>query len=474
MHLQVDPTTKQLLSISNEIKPLTADGKPLYPAVPAVQAIVDRAKADADAKGALKVGAITGSFYRARQSDNTTENRGGESTLGNFVADVQQATTGADVGLARSSGLRANLTFPSSGPSDPAGTVTYREAAKVLPSTSTLMTLTLTGAQLRSVLEEQWQPTWSTAPFLKLGVSKGLTYTYDPSAGKGARITSLTLNGTPVDPAASYTVATNTFLAEGGDNFATFRQGTNRHDTGAMALEAMVDWFDAHTTAAPDPAQRAVGATLSRPDADGYSAGDTVTVSLSSLAFSAGGPAPGAVTLSLGGTPLATGTVDPAVVDSTDESGRAALTFTVPSGVRGAQLLTVAVPATGTTAQVPITIAGAAVFTGTLALGSPSTVAGGRLAIAGSGFTPNAALTVSLRPTEGAPAVEAPLVAGSTGAFGASLVVPKGIAPGAYTVVVTQADGQEATAKVIVVRSAEEEAVIRKIADLLWDLVAGW
>lgn len=220
------------------------------------------------------------------------------------------------------------------------------------------------------MLEEQWQPAGSARPFLKLGVSKGLVYTYDPAAAQGSRITSITLDGAPLDPAKNYTVAANSFLAAGGDNFFTFKEGTGKRDTGKVDLQSMVDWFDANKTASPDYAQRAVGVAVSPADADGYSAGDQVTVSLSSLAFSAGEPAPGEVSLSLGDTQLAAGAVDPAVVDTTDEGGRASLTFTVPSGVFGEQVLTVNVAGTGTTVQVPFTIAGEAEFAGTIALGS--------------------------------------------------------------------------------------------------------
>ena len=149
MDLKVDPASKKLLSITNEIKPLTVGGKPAFPADPAVQAIVDAAKTKADELGAVKLGDITADFNRARQSDGKTENRGGESTLGNFVADVQKWSTGADVALMNPGGLRANLTYASTGASDPDGNVTYREAATVQPFANTLVTLTLTGAQLK-------------------------------------------------------------------------------------------------------------------------------------------------------------------------------------------------------------------------------------------------------------------------------------------------------------------------------------
>ena len=473
MNIQVDPKTKELLSITNEIKPLTSAGKPLYPAVPEVQAIVDKAKAEADVLGAVKVGDITADFNRARQT-NGSENRGGESTIGNFVADVQKWSTGADIALMNPGGIRANLTYASSNPEDPDGNVTYREAATVQPFANTLVTLTLTGTQLKGVLEEQWQPAGSARPFLKLGVSEGLVYTYDPTAAAGSRITSITLNGTAIDPNGEYTVAANSFLAAGGDNFATFKEGAGKRDTGKIDLQSMVDWFDANKTASPDLAQRAVGVTVSPADADGYRAGDQVTVSLSSLAFSGGEAAPGAVTLSLGDTQLAAGTVDPTIVDTTDEGGRATLTFTVPSGVFGEQQLTVEVPATGTTVQVPFTIAGEEEFAGTIALGSSKVAAGKKLDVTGEGYQPGETVTVELRPKKGQGVQVGTVQVREDGTFSTSVTVPKNAQPGKYTVAVAQADGDEATATVTVNRAGGIGGIIKDIVDWLWDLLTGW
>ena len=470
MNLQVDPKTKDLISITNEIKPLTAAGKPLYPAVPEVQAIVDQAKAEADVLGAIKVGDITADFNRARQS-NGSENRGGESTIGNFVADVQKWSTGADIAFMNPGGIRANLTYASSGATDPDGNVTYREAATVQPFANTLVTMTLTGAQLKSVLEEQWQPAGSARPFLKLGVSEGLVYTYDPTAAQGSRITSITVNGAPLDATGTYTVAANSFLAGGGDNFATFKGIEGKRDTGKIDLQSMVDWFDANKTASPDYAQRAVGVAVSPADADGYSAGDQVTVALSSLAFSAGEPAPGAVSLSLGDTVLAQGAVDPAVVDTTDEGGRASLTFTVPSGVFGEQVLTVAVAGTGTTVQVPFTIAGEAEFAGTIDLGSSKVAAGKKLQVTGEGYVPGETVTIELRPKKGSAAQVGTVQVKADGTFSTQVTVPKNAQPGKYTVAAVQADGDAATATVTVNRAG---GIIGTIIDWLWDLISGW
>ncbi|WP_259363539.1 bifunctional metallophosphatase/5'-nucleotidase [Microbacterium esteraromaticum] len=351
LQFQVKKNKVELLSITNEIRPLAGN----YPADAEVQAIVDKATAEADVLGAVKVGSISGDFNRARLSTGR-ENRGGESTIGNFVADVQKWATDADLALMNPGGIRADLTYASSGASDPDGNVTYREAATVQPFANTLVTLQLTGAQLKAVLEEQWQPAGASRPFLKLGVSKGLSYTYDPAAPQGQRITSITLNGTAVDPAASYKVAANSFLAAGGDNFGTLAQGTNKADTGKIDLQSMVDWFAANaaddaTAAAPDLVQRAVGATVT-PAAGSYQAGQQVTVALSSLAFSAGEQKPTEVSFAIGEVQLGTAAVDGAIVDTTDEGGRASFTFTVPAGVAG-QTLT-ATPNVGAAVTLPL------------------------------------------------------------------------------------------------------------------------
>lgn len=476
MNLQVDPESKELLSITNEIKPLTDDeGTALYPAVQSVQDIVDAAVAEADVLGAEPVGSTTGDFNRARQS-NGSENRGGESTVGNFVADVHKWATDADIALMNPGGIRADLAYASSGASDPDGNVTFREAATVQPFANTLVTLDLTGAQLKGVLEEQWQPEGSSRPFLKLGVSEGLQYTYDPSAAAGERITAITLDGEPIDPDASYVVAANSFLAAGGDNFFTLAEGTNKADTGKIDLTSMVDWFDANGTATPDLAQRAVGATLSAPDADGYSAGDEVTIDLSSLAFSAGEAAPGEVTVSIGDSVLASGAVDPTVVDTTDEAGRASLAFTVPEGLEGEQLLTVAVADAGTSVQVPITIAGSDTgeFAGTIEVGSSKVTAGKKLTVNGADFESGETVSIALESKDGSAIALGEAVVDEGGSFSAAVTVPKKTTAGDYTVVVSQADGDQATTSVIVKKSGGIGGVIGDILDWLWDLINGW
>ncbi|WP_403022481.1 ExeM/NucH family extracellular endonuclease [Salinibacterium sp. GXW1014] len=350
--LTVDPETGEIVEFSAEVLPLTG-----FEPDPEVAAIVAEAEAIADELGSVSVGQIEESLTRAVQSTGS-ENRGGESTLGNFVADVQlwaASELGAEIAFMNPGGLRADLVYESSGEGDPDGNVTYAEAAAVQPFANTLTTLTLTGEQIEAVLEEQWQPEGAARPFLKLGVSAGLAYTYDPTAAQGERITSITLNGEPLDPAASYRVVANSFLAAGGDNFATLAEGASPADSGRIDLQAMVDYFEQNEVIGVDYEQRAIGVTFSAPGP--YAAGDQVTLDLSSLIFSQGGPADATVEVSLDGEVLATAPIDPTIVDTTDEQGRASVTVTIPAGLSGAQSLVVSVPQTGTSIAVPIELA---------------------------------------------------------------------------------------------------------------------
>jgi 5'-nucleotidase len=357
LDITVDPTTRKILASDGEVLPLFG----AFPPNAAVGQIVADAVAVANVKGAVKVGEITADVNRAVQT-NGSENRGGESTLGNFVADVQLAATkdaGAQLALMNPGGLRTDLKFASSGAGDPDGNVTYKEAASVQPFANTLVTMTLTGAQLKSVLEEQWQPAAASRPFLKLGVSKSLKYTYDPGAAAGDHIDAIYVDGSLVAPADSFKVVVNSFLASGGDNFATLASGSAPADSGKIDLQSMVDYFTANPVVSPDYAQRAVGVNLSAPDADGYSAGDQLTLGLSSLLFSNGEPNTGTVVVKAGDTELGSAPIDPAIVDTTDEVGRASVPVTIPPGTpAGTLVLTVSVASTGTSIDVPIEVTG--------------------------------------------------------------------------------------------------------------------
>jgi 5'-nucleotidase len=194
----------------------------------------------------------------AGQSGNITRtaNAAGESALGDVIADAQQfdaatAGTGSQLAFMNSGGIRADMLYPSSAAGEGDGVITYGEAFTVQPFGNSLVTMTLTGAQIKEVLERQF-----TGGIGILQVSAGFAYTYSASAPAGSKVSGITLNGTPVDPLASYRVTVNSFLADGGDNYGTFTQGTNRIP-GNVDTDAFENYLKANPGGvAPGPQNR--------------------------------------------------------------------------------------------------------------------------------------------------------------------------------------------------------------------------
>ncbi|WP_324649360.1 bifunctional metallophosphatase/5'-nucleotidase [Georgenia sp. H159] len=304
--------------------------------VETVAAIVAAAEENAEELGAQPVGVITADLNRARQSDGS-ENRGGESTIGNLIADAQlwaaqeqQPDNPPVLALMNPGGIRADIQ------GDDDGVVTYRQVATAQPFGNTLVTLDLTGAQVVDVLEEQWQPDGASRPFLKLGVSESLFYVYDPEAPAGERISGVFVDGEEIDLDATYRIVTNSFLASGGDNFTTFAEGTNATDSGLIDLAAFVDFFASSEVVETPTAQRAVGVHWNTDQTVAHLPGDEISLDLSSLSYSTDEPKPEEVHVTLvdpeteAVVDLGTVAVDTAIVDTTDEVGRAAIRVTVP------------------------------------------------------------------------------------------------------------------------------------------------
>ncbi|HET9656856.1 MAG TPA: bifunctional metallophosphatase/5'-nucleotidase [Kineosporiaceae bacterium] len=187
-----------------------------------------------------------------------------ETPLGDLIADAQLEATaapvdgGSAIALMNPGGVRADLTYAGSTAGEGDGKVTYSEAAAVQPFGNLLVSMDLTGAQLEKVLEQQWTPqSDGTVRFLHLAVSKGLAYAWSAGAPPGDKIdpASIMLNGTAVDPAATYRVTVNSFLADGGDGFLELRNGTNRLG-GGVDLDAFTAYLGAHAPVAPPAADR--------------------------------------------------------------------------------------------------------------------------------------------------------------------------------------------------------------------------
>ena len=233
--LSIDPKAHRVLAAraTNTIVQSAPYGKvAATAAVPAfapradVAAYVERYRQASLALVARPVGRLSGEASRR------------DGTLGNLVADSQLAATrdaGAQIAFTNPFGLRADL-VPGAG-----GAVTFGQLYAVEPFGNELVTMTLTGAQLRAVIEQGLD---DDGPKQVLAASSGLAMAYDPARPAGARITALTLNGTPIAAGASYRVSVANFLAEGGDGFAIFKQGTDR-TRGGVDVEALEDWIGA-------------------------------------------------------------------------------------------------------------------------------------------------------------------------------------------------------------------------------------
>lgn len=330
-----------------------AGGKTIYDPYcegdPDIQAIVDDAVAEAEIVGSVPVGFIGADFNRAQNSDGS-ENRGGESTLGNLIADAQLWGTrelNTELAFMNSGGIRTDLEYE--GTAEPVtnedGVVTFQEAAEVQPFANTLVAMDLTGAQVLEALEQQWRDD----AFLKLGVA-GLTYEYDPTAPAGERITKVMLDsGEDFDEAATYRIVVNSFLAPGGDDFFAFADGVNRADSGRIDLDVFVSYIGEFGTEAsplmPDYDQRAIGVVDVNGNGDAIESGQEIAIDLSSLLFSTNEPKAENVVVTFDGAVLGTFPIDPTIVDDTDEVGRAQVRVTIPDldGYDKGEMVTLAV-----------------------------------------------------------------------------------------------------------------------------------
>jgi 5'-nucleotidase len=321
-----------------------------YPRVAAVSSIVTAALAQAAIVGGKPIGSVTADITTAF-ANGARDDRASESTLGGLVADSLLASLsdpvlgGAEIGVVNPGGLRNELLF------SPDGVITYAEANAVLPFVNNLWTTTLTGAQFKTLLEQQWQRDLNgnvpSRAYLQLGVSRNVSYTFDPSRAEGDRITSIRVNGAPIDPARAYRVGSFSFLVQGGDNFHVMAQGTGTRDSGLIDRDAWIAYLAGNSPVAPSFARRSVQVT-GAPTAPVPTSG-SVSFTVSKLDLtSLGSPLNTTVTATSGGEALGTFPV---------AAGSATVSFTVPDTWVGPREIEIVASPTGTTTVVPITVA---------------------------------------------------------------------------------------------------------------------
>jgi 5'-nucleotidase len=210
---------------------------------------------------------------------------------GDLIADSQLAATaspelgGAQLALMNPGGVRnPGFLYANSGANEGDGNVTYGEAFTVQPFGNSLVTMTLTTQQLRDTLEQQFPNCFGQTTFARVLLpSNGLRYEWDHAQACGAKVRNATLlaggvnetlvaNGQVVNPARTWRVTVNNFLADGGDAFTTLKAGTDRLG-GAQDIDALERYLAQFL--APNPPYDPLAANLGKPRIVRLDAGTT-------------------------------------------------------------------------------------------------------------------------------------------------------------------------------------------------------
>jgi len=220
--LTIDRASGEIVEKSAQIIPTYADQAPgIRPDPAATKFLADDENALAPVMNRL-IGVAALNITRTRNS-------AGESALGDLVADGERAAMKTDVGFETDGDIRADLS---------SGNITWNDLYAVQPASGTVLSMILTGAQIRQALEQQWL---APVPPNNLSVS-GLVYTYDAAKPAGSKVTAITVRGVPLDPNSSYTVSTVAYLAMGGDGYTIFTQGKNM-TYGPSDIDALVTYI---------------------------------------------------------------------------------------------------------------------------------------------------------------------------------------------------------------------------------------
>lgn len=210
--LVIDHTTGDVKTKSAVVNTTFQDG---VTPDPATAALVDK-YLNLHPELTKPVGTTDGTITRTDAYNN-------ESALGNLIADAMlSADFGdgkqADFAFMNPGGIRADL---------PKGNVSFGDLAKIQPFGNTLVKLTLTGAQIKTLLQQQWGVKADGTADTKTLQIAGLKYTANMYLPVADRIASLTkTDGTPIKPDQTYTAVVNNFMAAGGDNYKVLTQAS--------------------------------------------------------------------------------------------------------------------------------------------------------------------------------------------------------------------------------------------------------
>jgi 5'-nucleotidase len=242
--LKLDPATRDVISARAD-NVIVRTG--VYAKDPEQTRLIDEYDKLAGPIANRPAGSVTESLSRL-------PNDAGESVLGDLIADAQLEATRADdnggaaIAFTNPGGIRSDISRR------PDGAVSYADVFASQPFRNQLVTLTLTGAQIRNMLEQQWLD--PARPRI-LQVSKGFSYAWDSTKPFGRRVIAerMALNGQRIDPAAAYRVTVNNFLSVGGDGFTVLKDGAAPR-FGIYDVDALYAYFQANSPIAPGAPDR--------------------------------------------------------------------------------------------------------------------------------------------------------------------------------------------------------------------------
>lgn len=202
---------------------------------PDVEAILQPFIAELDVRLSQPIGRTEVDLDGARENVRTRE-----TNLGNFIADVWRLTQGTDIGLQNGGGIRNSI---------PAGEITLADLLSVQPFGNTVVTFKITGAQLREAMENSVSRVEDgSGRFMQIS---GMTLTWDGSRPPGSRVVEITVGGAPLDPNKVYSVATNSFVGNGGDGYEVFTRSQDFVDTQFVDVDVVADFIRAAGTISP-------------------------------------------------------------------------------------------------------------------------------------------------------------------------------------------------------------------------------
>jgi 5'-nucleotidase len=242
--LKLDPVTRDVVAMHAENHIVRSE---TIAKSPEQTALIESYEKVAAPIASRRAGTITATLSRV-------PNLTGESVLGDIVADAQLAATrsekdgGAVMAFTNPGGIRTDIALKDG------GAVSYADVFAAQPFRNKLVTLTLTGAQIREMLEQQWRD--PARPRI-LQASKGFSYSWEAAKPYGEHVdaTSIKQNGTAIDPAKSYRVTVNDYLALGGDGFTALKDGVKKQ-YGVYDDEALFAFFGANSPITPGPPTR--------------------------------------------------------------------------------------------------------------------------------------------------------------------------------------------------------------------------